>query len=131
MIGLKKEIGLHYGNQAAKLGIFASKYIKQVLGVDLQLTDIGSGEVTEVYYQGHTFDCHYEFIYDDEVLTGIRLLSDGNPHLDRDLVVVVDDLMRGFYQSIMAATYLLGILDKADQLSDEAMVHSDNWNDII
>lgn len=127
MSNIEREISLHYGNQSAKLGRLVAEQIRRLFKKDLQIIDIGSGDVTEVYYDSVTFEMGYEFVYENDELTQIRLIAEGTM-LDNDLTISVTQPMKELYNDIMLTTQLLEVCGRADSLSDEDKAHSTYWD---
>lgn len=124
-------LGIIYGNKAAELAEAASNYIKNTYGQDVSITDIGSSDNTGVQYNGDIYETNYSFNYIDENIDSITLQSDETPLLREGLIVKMDDYMQSIYKEIMLSTYLLEVCRKSTFLSDEAMAHSENWQDAI
>lgn len=128
---LQNHIGIYYGNSAARLAIITSGVIKEKFDVDMDILDIGSGDVTYVDYNGKNYELVYEYIYEDERLVSIKLTSYDSDFYSDEIVVPVNDDMRRIYSDVMQATYLLSRFDSDYVLTDEAKAYPDNWNDAI
>lgn len=128
---LQNHVGIYYGNAAARLAIITSAVIKSKYDVDMDIVDIGSGDVTYVDYNGKNYELVYEYIYEDEKLTAIKLTSYDADFYSDEIMVPVNDAMRRVYSDVMQATYLLSRFDSEYSLTDEAKAYPDNWNDAI
>ena len=124
-------IGIHYGHCAAKLANLTEKYIYEYHQEEVDITDIGSGDVTDVEHSGECHETTYEYVYADEHLESIILTNPHSPLMADGLEIPVDHQMRKMYKELMLSTQLLSVCDTASGLSDEAMAHSENWQDAI
>ena len=131
MKNLQHSIGIFYGNKSAMLAREVEYYIDVVYGNDLKITDIGSGDVTGVDYNREVHELAYSYVYDNEILIGIKLQCDDIPLLKDGLMIDVDESMRDLYKDIMLSTYLIEECMKINVLSNEAMAHKENWQDAI
>ena len=131
MKNLQHSIGIFYGNKSAMLAREVEYYIDVIYGIDLKITDVGSGDTTGVDYNSEVYELTYFYVYVNETLTGINLQCDDIPLLEDGLVLDADESMRDLYKDIMLSTYLIEECMKINVLSNEAMAHKENWQDAI
>lgn len=131
MTNIASSIGIYYGNQAALLAEAVKQYINVNHKVALHITDIGSGDVTAVDYNGETFETQYAYCYENEQMVSLILTCNDIPLLKEGLVVKANSNMKQLYDEIMLSTHLINECTKASLLSDEAKAHSINWQDAI
>lgn len=124
-------IGIQYGHCAAKMANLTEKYIYEYHDEEVDITDIGSGDVTNIEHSGEVHEATYEYNYTDERLESITLTSSGTSLLESGMTIPVNYEMRGMYKELMLATHLLDECNKINTLSDEAMAHDENWQDAI
>lgn len=125
------EIGIHYGTCAAKMANLTEKYIYEYHQEEVDITDIGSGDTTDVEHSGMVYEASYEYNYVGEHLESITLTNPDSPLLANGLEIPVDHQMRRMYKELMLSTQLLEVCNNGSLLSDEAMAHSENWQDAI
>lgn len=131
MSNLERSIGIKYGDLAQEL---AQATVYQLLvqhGIIANITDIGSGDVTDMVYRGKTYEINYSFIFEEEKLVSIRLTSDSNELLNGGLIITVTNSMVSLYNDIMLATHLIEECRKSVMLSDEAKAYRVNWQEVV
>lgn len=131
MSKLERSIGIQYGDLAAEMADIVSYQLRVQHGQIMRVIDIGSGSLTDVEQGSVTYETDYEYIYNEEELTGVKLTCEDNEFLKNGVVISVTSQMVSLYKEIMFATYLIGECRKSSMLSDEAMAHNDNWKDAI
>ena len=131
MSRIHRSIGIQYGDMAAEMADIVSYQLRAQYGQDMSITDIGSGDVTDVAQGNVTYETNYEYIYNNEEFVGVKLTCEDHPFLKNGVAIGVTSQMISLYKEIMLSTYLLEQCDKTRMLSNEAMAHSDNWSDVI
>lgn len=131
MVYLQNYIESFYNDKSTDMVVAISTILKEQHDIDLDDEELSDNNTIEAMYGKRCIELTYQYEYQDEQLTSIKVCSTNNDVLDIDVTIEVSELMRAIYKDLMFASHLINEFSKVELLSDEAMSIIDNWKDAI